>query len=67
MPFNMEPPNLGADDGGLFNSSAFDWQGGFGGLAELPPTGLTPRSGGEGLDTGQEGEGGQGLERLGEM
>ncbi|KAK3062085.1 hypothetical protein LTR53_019524, partial [Teratosphaeriaceae sp. CCFEE 6253] len=51
MPFNMEPPTIGADNN-LFNDSTFDWTSlaGFGDLGGLP-TGLTP--GAVDVDTGQ--------------
>ena len=54
MPFNMDPPPIG-EDNGMFNGG-FDWSnfGGFGDLSSgLGPTGLTPGQDLE-VDTGQE-------------
>ncbi|KAK4507407.1 hypothetical protein PRZ48_001142 [Zasmidium cellare] len=70
MPFNMDPPTIG-EDNGMFGGN-FDWSnqfGGFGDMAAMGPTGLTP---GQAVDVdtaaGQDGMGGgSGLEGFEQM
>ena len=54
MPFNMDPPSIG-EENGVFNGN-FDWAnfGGFGDVPPgMPPTGLTPQPDID-MDTGQD-------------